>query len=386
MAKLETPSVKDLYESFIADYQSRTGQKSPLLTSAFVRGFAWIEAGMVVLAYRFGRWVYLQMFISTCSEDALRLYGYRVGIDYKDGSASVATAQINGVTALSIPSGASFVSAASGLTYKTGSVTSVLNGVANCVITSNQSGESTIVNIGDLLTLSSPISGVPDESTVIDVTAEGADAEDIDTYRRRVQMRYRMRAQGGSFEDYWLWATEVDGINDALPYVIYGGTTTGFPIGEGSGLDREPTAEKLEEVEDSIRQSPESLTLDRQPVQSELNVTAPLFTAFKVELTGVTASSVTAQNNADIKAEIIAYLDGRRPEIPALNYSAAGGTVSVLSVSAEAQDVLTNSATPGTIGAIVVSADALAITSRYLLPVGTLAVLDELFVNGIQVS
>ena len=57
MAKLDTPSVRDLYDGFIADYQERTGQKTPLLQAAFVRILAWAEAGMVILAFRFGRWV-----------------------------------------------------------------------------------------------------------------------------------------------------------------------------------------------------------------------------------------------------------------------------------------------------------------------------------------
>ena len=386
MAKLDIPTIRDLYDGFIADYQERTGQKTPLLQAAFVRIFAWIQAGQVILAFRFGRWTYLQMFVSTCGEDALRLYGYRVGIDYKDGSASVATVTLNGVTATSIPSNTVFVSPATGYTYKTSATTSVLSGVANCVVTSDQTGERTILAIGDELSLASPQTGVPDSGLITDVTTEGADPEPIETYRRRVQMRYRMRAQGGSFEDYWLWATEVDGIDDALPYVIYGGITTVYPIGEGSGTDREPTTEKLEEVEASIRQSPDSTTYDRQPVQSELNVVAPLFTEFKVELTDVTLNAATAQNKADMKEAIINYLDSRRPELPALAYSAAGGTVSVLAISAEAQDVLSNASDPGTIGAITVSIGGTPVTSKHILSVGTLAALDSLYVNGALVS
>jgi len=242
------------------------GQVSGLLRSAFVRTFGWVFAGLTILCYRYGRWIYLQMFISTCSSDALKLYGYRVGIDQKDGSASVATVQLTGVTALTIPALTTFVNSLTGITYKTQAATSVSSGIANCVVTCSVSGEAGILNIGDSLTIASPLVGVPDSGFITDVTTEGADPETLAAYRQRVQTRYRMKAQGGSFEDYWLWATEVDGIADAFPYVITGGKVTVYAVADGSGADREPTTEKLEEVEASIRQSPDSLVYDRQPV------------------------------------------------------------------------------------------------------------------------
>jgi len=383
MAKLEMPTVRDLYDSFITDYESRTGALTGLLRSAFVRSFGWVFAGLTVLCYRYGRWIYLQMFITTCSIDALRQYGYRVGIDQKDGSTSVVTLRLQGVSAITVAAGTSFVNPVTGLVYKTTVETPVLSGIADCIITSSVQGNIGILNIGDVLTLGSPRLGLPDSGTVTDVTTEGADAETDATYRQRVQARYRMKAQGGSFEDYWLWATEVDGIRDAFPYVINGGVVTVFAVADGSGADRLPTTEKLQEVEAAIRQSPDSLVYDRQPVQSHLNVLAPIFIPVTVAITGLTINALTAQNKADVKEAIINYLDSRRPQIPALNYPAVDATLSVLAMSAVASDIFTNADFPGTFDAIAVTVSGGAVTSKYVLPVGTLANLTLLTINGV---
>jgi uncharacterized phage protein gp47/JayE len=384
MAKLDVPTVRDLYDSFVADYTSRTGQTTTLLRSAFVRVFGWVFAGLTVLCYRFGRWIYLQMFISTCSPDALRLYGYRVGLEQKDGSSSIATVTLTGVTtpALTVPANTTFVNPLTGYTYSCISGASVIDGIANCVVTSILTGENTILNVGDSLTLANAILGLPNSGIVTDVTAEGADAEPDEVYRQRVQTRYRMKAQGGAPGDYWLWSTEVEGIEDAFVYVINPGRTTIYAAAAGSGADRLATAEKLEEVEASCRQSPDSLVYDRHPVQARLNVLATPFVSVDVTITGLTLSANTAKNRADIKQAIVEYLDSRKPEIPALNYSLTDGTIAVSAISSVASSVLNASDFTGVFDSIVVSVNGSPITSKYFLPTGTLANIGTLMINN----
>lgn len=385
MAKLETPSVRDLYDTFIADYEARTGQQQPLLKAAFVRKLAWPIAGIVVLCYRFGLWGYFQMFIETCDFDALRLYGYRVGVDYKDGSSTIAQVTLTAVTAANIPTGTVF-SSPLGKTYRTTDITPVVSNTAVCVITATSSGSASLVQIGDTMTLANPLNGVPDSGLITDVTVEGEEPETTEEYRARVQARYRLAPQGGAPADYFLWSVEVDGIVDALVYLINPGTVIVYPVETGSGLAREPSTVKLQEVEASIRRSPDSDVDDRHPIQSDLSVIAPSFKSYNVAITGLGTFANTSQNRTDIRAAIVQYFDSRKPEIPALNYSAAGATISEAELGAAAVDVLNNSQSPGTFTDLQAETGAAPIAGTSILGTGELAVLGTLTINGTVVS
>jgi len=385
MAKLEVPSVRDLYEAFIADYESRTGQKTPLLQIAFIRMLAWPFSGLTVLCYRYGQWIYFQQFLATCSLDALKIHGARVGLTIKDGSNTIAEVTLSGVTATDIPTGTVFVSPTS-RTFKTTALTPVVDGLAVCVITSFQTGEITAVNIDDTMTLAAPLNGVPDEGLITTVTTEGADPEPTETFRARVQLRYRVQPQGGAAADYFIWGTEVDGVLDIFPYVIAPGLTSIYVVEAGSGDEREPSPTKLAEVEAYLRQSPDSAVYDRHPVQAILTVLAPIFTDYDVAITSLDASANTTQNRNDIKAAIVNHLDSRRPEIPALDYPASEASIGPAELSARTSDVLRASQNPGTFLDLVVSIGGSPISGKSLLDVGGLANLGTLTINGTVVT
>lgn len=384
MAKLDVPSVRGLYDAFIEDYLGRTGQTTPLLQSAFIRLIAWPHAGITVLTYRFGQWVYFQMFLETCSFEALSLYGERVDITYKTGTNCVANNTLSGIggTVTQIDAGTLFVDEV-GSTYKTTSDSPVNGGTAVCAVTCTQAGDAYNVNVGDTLLLANPISDVPDTGVITSVPIEGADPETQEDYRSRVQARYRNRAQGGAPYDYFLWATEVDDIGDAFPYVIKPGITTVYVSTDDSQADRAPDGEQLGQVESSIRQSPDSSVYDRHPIQAELNVLSVLFKEYEVAITGLDPYANTNANRAAVKAALIDYFDSRKPQIPALGYSAEGATVSDSGATLEAMEVIVNSQTPGTFEDLSISVSAVPITSgKDLLPVGTLANMFSLTING----
>lgn len=375
------PSVTDLYNAFVDDYVSRTGAKTPLLRRAVVRMLAWPFAGLTVLAYRYGQFVYFEMFLETCSFDALKKYGYRVGVDWQDGTQSVALVTLTGVSALSIPAGTTFV-APNGTVFRTESSTPVSGGVAICAVVSTSTGAFTNVNVGDEMTCAITLAGIPTFGIVSAVSEEGEDPESVEDYRVRVRSRYRLQPQGGAFADYWIWTTGVDGIVDALIYIIQPGIVNVYPIANGSGSERLPSSTKIAEVESEIRSSPGSTLRDRHPVQSQLNVAAPTEAAFTVRVSGLVASANNAENRATMRAAIIEYMDSRRPQIPAIGYTAAGGTVTTAEVTSAVIDTLVNATNSGTFASVVVEYGGSSIGDRKVLGVGQLAKLSALYVNG----
>lgn len=384
MAKQEVPSVRELHDAFIADYEARTGQKTPLLKSAFVRILAWAFSGLTVLLYRQGQWVYLQMFVDTCEFGALQKYGARVGIVYKDGSSTEAEVTLAGVSAGGVPTGTVFLDQ-NGKTYRTLSATSVVSGTAVCAVTAFESGTGFDLGVGDVVTLGSALVGVPDSGTVTAVNVEGENPETEEEYRARVQARYRLSPQGGAPADYFLWGTGVDGIVDIFVYLIQPGTVDIYAVETGSGAERAPSTVKLAEVEDAMRQSPDSAVYDRHPVQSILNVRAPSFITYDIDITGLDASANTNQNRADIKSALISYLDSRRPEIPSLNYSVSEAIVSEAEMAARVSDTLNASNNPGVFDTVDVSIGGTPVVNRDLLWVGELANLGALTINGVSV-
>jgi len=399
MQPFDTPTVQNIYDTIIADYESRTGETVPLLKKAAIKFLAFAFAGVVVLLWRYGAWQYLQIFVQTADLDALKLWGAQVGIDYQVGDTAVLTGSVTGATASIITTEASYLSPDNGIVYKVQANAPVSGGNATITVAALQTGSIGNLDNGSIINLTNPLTGVPETATIASTVTIGSDDESTKAYRARVLAAYSNPPQGGSASDYFQWSTEVTEIVDAYVYVITPGQVRVYPVKDGSGTDRVPGGSVspnpfpeyvggleqpitgtglLFEVAESINSDGNGVQ-NRRPMTAAVELLDPPTALFTVNILGLTPTPSTDLKNA-IKDALIAFLDTKRPEIPSLGYSLAGATISQIELATVVQNLLAAQD-----GGSFTSLELVYLTNpetSVVLPIGNLAILDVLNING----
>jgi uncharacterized phage protein gp47/JayE len=75
---LQTPTTKELSDNLIAQIELSINQSIPLLPKSFIRVLAKATAGVFILLYKYGGFIFLQMFVSTASNEDTVINGIPV--------------------------------------------------------------------------------------------------------------------------------------------------------------------------------------------------------------------------------------------------------------------------------------------------------------------
>ncbi|MCO6414824.1 baseplate J/gp47 family protein [Siccirubricoccus sp. KC 17139] len=135
------------------------------------------------------------------------------------------TATFTGLQGSVIPTGTT-VLRGDGLAYTTNEERVVgSGGTATVPITAVEDGANGNADAGITLTLTSPIAGVLPAGVSASVITGGADQEDNESLRTRMNQAYASPPQGGAADDYVTWAMSVPGVTRAWVN----------PLGAGAG-------------------------------------------------------------------------------------------------------------------------------------------------------
>lgn len=302
------PTVAELQAQVIVDYETELGQSVPLIQRAFVRVWALAVAGALHLTYRFGLWVYRQIFTTTADLDALIERGAEYNIARRGAVTAILLVVLTGDNGTPIPKGTLFQR--NGLIYETLADATIASGSATVEMRAAdaESGESANVDAGLALTIVAPIAGIDPEGLVASTVRTGEDVEDVETFRSRILLRQRTPPQGGAVPDWIAWTLEVPGVTAALPLRTAPGEIAVYPLVGRTFEDRLPSYEKLEEITAYIS----------DPVRRPLNcetAEARLFSevVFDVELSNLVPDSVAIR--ASVIEAVNNYLLERFPKI-----------------------------------------------------------------------
>ncbi len=385
---LITPTTKQINDTLIAQLESSLNQTIPLLPKAFNRVLAKALAGVFILLYKYGGFIFLQMFVSTASAKETEIngqlltplteWGRLIGV----GDPVAAT---NAELIVDIPveiqsgsliSGSQLVNAENGVTYIT--IGDVLLDAPTVQATiravSDQSGgggKGAIGNlqVGAVVSFANPLSNVSRNTTVASQTVTGANAEDTEVYRQRVIDRFQQRPQGGALADYKQWSEEVAGILNAYPYTsdcpgqvdVYIEATA-----ESSGSpDGIPTTIQLEEVLDNINFNQSGLA-NRRPANALANTFAIERTPFDTLVAGLVVDN-PGQVQADITSAIEEYFVEREPFIIGLSINPRRDRVTRSAIGGVVDDIV--SAAGGIFSSVVLTQNTIPI-QLYSLGIG----------------
>lgn len=403
MDPFSTPTVKNIADTIMANYESETGETVPLVKKSVIKILAYAFAGVVVLLWRFGAWQYLQIFIETADLPALKKWGSLVNVDYNLGDTAILTATLTGATASSITTEVAYISSDNGLVYKVQAPVTVVGGSATVTITCLTSGSvGNLVN-GSTVTLTNPFTGIPETATIASTVNVGSEDEEKEAYRARVILRYRLPPQGGSTVDYVLWGTEVTEVTNIYPYVENATQVKVYVAVDGTGADRIPTGSIspnpfpsniggveqpitgsgiIYEVGLSINSDGEGLQ-NRRPTGTSVEVLPVVAANIEVDIAAVTPEPTTTIKE-QIKEAIQSSWDSKNPEIPSLGLPLSGATITNTETVTIVQNLLT-SIDAGSFSTLTLTYLAAPVSS-VILPVGAIPVLSQLTINGSIVS
>lgn len=318
------PTVSQIRDQIITDIEGKLGQTIPALPKAFFRVLATALAGVMALLYRFGAWIYAQIFPQTADDEALILIGGQYGIVRSPAVAAVLELDATGASDTVIPGGTLWQNG--GTVYQQTAGVSIVLGVATVEVLALTTGDATNQIDGATLSLVTPIAGVDTDATVAATITTGEDVEDLETYRARIIQRLQQRPQGGATPDYISWAGEVAGIVKAFAFNSGPGTVVVYPLISLTGT-RLPGAPKLAEVQAYLE----------DPIRRPLcaTVTADYMTERVLDITATSIQPDNADTRAAIESAWTAYLLRAYP-VQYLDESNQTAVVSLSGLYAEA--------------------------------------------------
>jgi uncharacterized phage protein gp47/JayE len=391
---LTTPTTKEISDNIIAQLEASLNQTIPLLPKSFMRVLAKALAGVFILLYKYGGFMFLQMFVSSASAKEtivngktfipLVEWGRLIGVG--DPVAATNAELLIDITVETqtgfLPSGSQLLNAGNGVTYITIGSVSLNSSTVQATIraVSDQvdgGGAGVIGNLdpGAVVTFANPLANVAREASVVSQTVTGANAETTEAYRQRVVDRFQKRPQGGALADYEIWGEETAGIINIYPYTsdcpgqvdVFAEAT----VASSGNPDGIPTAAQLQAVLDLIELDENGIPT-RRPANALVNTFAITRTPFDVLVTGLIVDNI-AQVQSDITDGVEEYFLGREPFISGLSVLPRRDRITRSAVGGIVDDVV--SAAGGIFSSVIVSQSGVNV-ELYSLGIGEKAKAD----------
>ncbi len=403
----ENKTIKEVYDVVVAGFETEFNTEFRLLPKAFIHVLAKVWAGIYIVLYKLAGWIFLQIFPSTASYGTVEILGKKINPLVEWGTligcgepydATTFSAQVK-VTVLAdgiISSGTQLKSSLTGKLYlvnETVVIDSSLGDTALVSVDCSESGTAGNLEQDDELKFVNPLGFIGDKAVIDSIDNIAVDSEAIESYRNRINNRWKTQPQGGSLSDYRIWASDVEGVYQTYVYsdddsaagvIIYVCADPGIT---GSRIADNALCKA---VGHSCTYNPETGEQNRKPVTAVLDpdfnesysnvksVTESIFDVYIVNYSG----DVDAMKN-NLKTSIENYLFEREPYIRGL--SVDNNRVDSISVN-NLVGIMNEIAIANTASfdSIDLRHSSASIT-EYTLGRGELAKLGNLYINGVAV-
>lgn len=388
-----TPTTAAIAANIVSQIEAQLGQSVPFLPKSFIRVLAKALAGVYVVLFKYGSFIWLQMFVRTASDqdftvngvivNPLKEWGRLVGITDPTAATQAqlqVTVTVTNQTGF-LRSGSQLLGPTNGIVYTvTGDVALNAPTVSAVVTASGDQqggdGAGTIGNLdaGAVVAFANPLPNVGREVTVVSQVVTGSDGETSDSYRRRVLGRFQKRPQGGARADYEQWGEEAAGIANVYPYTSQCPGQVDLYVESATEPDGIPTNAQLQAVLDIVNLDQAGLAT-RRPATALANAFPISRAVFNVNVGGISVpGSVTAVRD-QIEAAVEAYFLSRAPYIVGLDVGDRVDVITQTAVGGIVDDIV--SAAGGFFTSATVTKAGLA-TSVYVLGIGEKAKLGTI--------
>lgn len=314
------PTLSQLRAQIVSRIESELNITIPSFGVSYLRAFANVQAGMTWTLFMAIAKVQKNIFVDTCDNDTLARFGQvKLGRDRYPAIQAVYKVKAIGDLGANIPQGITFRANDSALSPSARFILDIpytLDGTNEFDIRALVAGNGSRLNIGDRLTVESPIGLVEDVFTVVSETTQPQDAESFDDYRNAIIQSYQLEPNGGSSADYRLWSMEVQGISNAYPFAKAAGSSEVNLFIEANTANGVPSGTDLQNVEDNI----ELPTVDRparKPITAIVNY-LPV-TPLDIDIEIANFQDLQPENQTAIFSAIKMVLDKTRPFVGAID-------------------------------------------------------------------
>jgi uncharacterized phage protein gp47/JayE len=373
---LNIKTTKEVTDNIVNSIQASLNQTIPLLPKSFIRVLSKAIAGVFVLLYKYGGFIFLQLFVKTASFEETTINGKSISPLLEWGRLGGVTDPTSATNAQllidiivtnqvgSIPAGTQLIGDNNGVTYLLLSDVALnaatVQGTVKAV--SDQQGGNGAGVIGNLdagqkLSFANSLASINRQAAVVSQVVTGADAESVSNYRKRVQDRWAVPPQGGAYADYAIWGKETEGIINIYPYTstcpgqvdVYCEAT----IASSGNPDGIPTTAQLQAVLNSINKNEAGLAT-RRPVTALVNTFAISRVAIDIRIIGLTSEDLS-QTKSQIETALTNYLLSREPFIEGLSVPPKVDKITVTSIGGIVDDVVNS--VSGTFSGVFISKD-----------------------------
>lgn len=261
------------------------------------------------------RWIDKQRFAQTATLEGLLMMGIEYNLPMNGATYAQGYVLVPCAYPYTVPVGTVFARASDGITFvSTAEVSVVQYSTASAI--SVPVVCQTVGKIGNCLagaSLATTLSGLTDSASTVTVgdsgIGQGADAEDVESYRQRILFRKQRPPMGGSQDDYWRWCKEVPGVTRVFVRGnAYGPGTVGvWFLMDGIYAGGIPQASDVANVASHIARL--------SPVTANVIVQAPVASYVDVTVKGLYPD--TNVNRQAVAAELLAvFQNSARPGLP----------------------------------------------------------------------
>lgn len=299
MTDFARPSLQDLLDQITADIDSRLDGTDAKLRRSVLNVIANVEAGVAHGLYGYIGFLSLQIFPDTAQVEYLNRWGVIWGVERLQAVAATGQVDFTGTNGTVIPLGTE-LQRSDLQTYLTTEAVTISGGVATADVEAETPGLIGNTAQDSVFNFTSPIAGVDSECEVhTGGLIGGIDIEDDDSYLVRILEKIQQPPQGGSAQDYVIWAKEVAGVTDVwvVPLADGPGTVTVYFMMYDSYSDGIPESGDVDNVQDHIDEV--------KPVTAIVTVAAPTPVPldFEIDLTIIAGYTL-----ATVKTAVIASL------------------------------------------------------------------------------
>jgi uncharacterized phage protein gp47/JayE len=279
------PTREQIFAAFISDYASAQPAKNvsrgsdPYRLGRVVSGVVWTILAKLLYFIK-------QSLPDTAEKAFLDRWGAVYAFPRKQpvSSSGVNAVTVTGTIGNAVTNGAQLAHA-DGTLYTVTSVGAVVGAGGSVVVSvaASSTGLATNKGIGEVLTFTSPPTGIDAQATVAVALTGGLDLEDDAAYSVRLLAHIGDPPEGGAIHDYQEWALGISGVSAAYVWAHRrgAGTMDVAVLGAGTGAARVPSATVLAAVDDyieSVRPGNvrDFLVLTTTPVTQDVTMTVDI--------------------------------------------------------------------------------------------------------------
>jgi len=306
---IRIPTLSELYNQIVADFESELGESIPLFGKSFLRATAAVQAAKLWINYKINAFVQKNSWVDTADPESMggsleRFGRVKLNRNPYPATAGQYVVTVTGTIGAVIPARTIFKSNDNAL--NAGKLFILDNQYTLVAVSDSitlralEIGIDSRLNIGNQLTSTTPISLVNSLAVVSSEAVEPFSSEDIEVYRRKIIESFQLEPQGGSSSDYRLWANEVQGVAQSYPFAVSGqvgqvnlfieATIEDSTDGQGSA-----SAGLLDDVKDNI-ELPISGVPARKPVGNIVNYLSVTPLEVNIEIAGFQGLTTDIEN------------------------------------------------------------------------------------------